>query len=94
MTKWILVILFFNVLQTSSQEKVGKSFLSGSLNFTLGRNEFDEGFGDDEPFFTPAALFLRTGFGYEFKKRVAISFHAGFDYHWNNAVSAFLHTER
>tara|TARA_B110000967_G_scaffold37240_1_gene36603 strand:- start:84 stop:227 length:144 start_codon:yes stop_codon:yes gene_type:complete len=33
--------------------------------------------------------FFRFGVGYEFKRRIAISFKAGFDYHWNYATSAF-----
>ena len=90
MKKLLLLTIIFCGLQTSSQEKLGKPFFTSSLNFTLGRNEFDEGFGDDEPFFVPAALFIRAGFGYEFKKRVAISFNAGFDYHWHfTSISAF-----
>lgn len=90
MKKLLLFLLIFLAIQTSfSQEKFGKPFLTGSFNLTFGRNEYDTGFGDDEPFFSPAALFLRTGFGYEFKKRVAVSFNVGFDYHWNYAVSAF-----
>ncbi|MCI2229270.1 hypothetical protein MC378_08850 [Polaribacter sp. MSW13] len=85
----LLVLIAFSSLKVTSQEKDIKSFFTSSLNFTLARNEFDEAFGDDEPFFSPAALFLRTGFGYEFQKRIAISFNVGFDYHWNYAVSAF-----
>jgi hypothetical protein len=51
-------------------------------NYTINN---DEG----EYLIQPSAIFLRTGFGYEFKKLVAISFNVGFDYHWNYAVSAF-----
>jgi hypothetical protein len=90
MKKLLLIIILFNALESSSQEKLGKPFFTGSLNFTLGVNENytinnDEG----EYFLEPAAIFLRTGFGYEFKRKVAISFNVGFDYHWNYAVSAF-----
>lgn len=90
MKKYILLCSILYTLLASSQEPLGKPFLTGSLNFTLGINEDYTLFNDtDEPFLVPAALFLRTGFGYEFKKRVAISFNAGYDYHWNYAVSAF-----
>lgn len=90
MKKLLLLIFFFTALGASSQEKLGKPFFTGSFNFTLGVNENytinnDEG----ESLIEPAAIFLRSGFGYEFKSSVAISFNAGFDYHWNYAVSAF-----
>jgi hypothetical protein len=100
------VLLFFLFIATlaSSQEKLGKPFITGSVNLTLGINEdyklfsdADEILFDDAPVFNdndrslivPAAVFLRAGFGYEFKKKVAISFNAGYDYHWNYAISAF-----
>ncbi|WP_226789061.1 hypothetical protein [Polaribacter porphyrae] len=43
---------------------------------------------DDESLIIPTAIFFRVGFGYEFKRRVALSFNGGFDYHWNYATSA------
>lgn len=90
MKQLLVLIVLFCSFQTTSQEKIGKPFYTITANFTLGRNEFDEGFGDDEFFFAPAALFLRTGFGYEFKKRIAVSFNLGFDYHWDFVkLSAF-----
>lgn len=83
-------IFFFYSLLSLSQEKLGRPFFTSSFNFTLGINENytinnDEG----QTLIEPAAFLIRTGFGYEFKRRVAISFNAGFDYHWNYAVSAF-----
>lgn len=90
MKKILLLLLLFNVLESSSQEKLGRPFVTGSLNFTLGVNEnYTINNDDDETFLEPAAIFLRAGFGYEFQRKVAISFNAGFDYHWNYAVSAF-----
>lgn len=86
----LLLLCVLVSAQLLSQERIGRPFLSGSFNFTLGINEdYTINNDDDEPFLIPAALFLRTGFGYEFKKRIAISFNAGFDYHWNYATSAF-----
>jgi hypothetical protein len=90
MKSGLLLFFLFITTLSSSQEKLGRPFITGTFNFTLGINENytinnDEG----EYLIEPAAIFLRTGFGYEFKKRVAISFNAGFDYHWNYAVSAF-----
>ena len=83
MKKSLFLILFFSAFVASSQEKLGKPFFTGTFNFTLGVNENytinnDEG----EYFIEPAAIFLRTGFGYEFKRRVAISFNVGFDYQY------------
>jgi hypothetical protein len=89
MKKLLLIVLFFGVIRTASQEKIGRPFFTGSLNFTLERNEFDESFGDDEPFFTFSATLIRLGFGYEFKKRIAVSFNAGYDYHSRYAIRAF-----
>jgi hypothetical protein len=90
MKSGLLLFFLFITTLSSSQEKLGRPFITGTFNFALGINENytinnDEG----EYLIEPAAIFLRTGFGYEFKKRVAISFNAGFDYHWNYAVSAF-----
>ncbi|ARV06796.1 hypothetical protein BTO04_08915 [Polaribacter sp. SA4-10] len=92
MKKSLLFIAIFFVIQTSfSQEKKGKPFFTGSLNLTFALNEnyvlFDS--DDGETLLIPAALFLRTGFGYQFNRRFAVSLNAGFDYHWNYAVSAF-----
>lgn len=87
----ITIILFCTLQNFVSQEKLGKPFIIGDFNFTLGINEnytlFDT--DDGEGLLEPAALFFRIGFGYEFKKRVAISFNAGYDFHFNYAVDAF-----
>lgn len=90
MSKRLLIITVFFATQISSQEKLGRPFFTGSFNFTLGINEnYTLNNDDDETFLVPAALFFRTGFGYEFKRRLAISFNVGYDYHWNYATSAF-----
>tara|TARA_R110000822_G_scaffold34811_5_gene98587 strand:- start:83 stop:331 length:249 start_codon:yes stop_codon:yes gene_type:complete len=34
-------------------------------------------------------LFFRVGFGYEFKKRIAVAFNSGDDLHWNYDIKAF-----
>jgi hypothetical protein len=92
MKKIIFVFTFFTTMQFFSQENLGRPFITASLHATLGINEdyvlFDNN-TDDEVLLEPSALFFRTGFGYEFKRTVAISFNAGFDYHWNYATSAF-----
>lgn len=87
---FFFLILFFS-FKIISQEKLGKPFFNGSVNVSLAFNEnyvlFDS--EDDESMLIPSAIFFRAGFGYELKKRIAISVNAGFDYHWNYAVSAF-----
>jgi len=88
MKKQLLLILFLSSL-SYSQEKLGRPFFTGSANLTLTINEnYTLDSDDGEPLFVPSALFLRAGFGYEFRKRIAISVNGGFDYHWNYAVSA------
>lgn len=89
--KLLVSIVLFIVFQTKAQEKLGRPFIVGDVNFTLGINPDWEGYDrdDDETFLTPAALFFRLGFGYEFKKRLAISVNGGYDLHWLNDVDAF-----
>ena len=91
MKKTLVLIVLLCALQSSSQEKIGRPFFTGDVNFTLGVNE-DYKIGPDDdngPLIVPSALFFRVGFGYEFKRKLAIAFNSGFDYHWNYAVSAF-----
>jgi hypothetical protein len=84
---FVCLFIFYNAF---SQEKLGRPFITGDVNFTLGINENYTLFNDDEEtFLVPSALFFRGGFGYEFQRRLAICFNVGFDYHWNYAVSAF-----
>jgi hypothetical protein len=90
MKKLLFCTTFLFAVQLVSQEKLGRPFFTGSFNFTLGINEnytFEP--DDGEALIEPAALFFRVGIGYEFKRRLAISLNAGYDYHWNYAVSAF-----
>lgn len=85
----IISIFIFQFL--ISQEKLGRVFFTGDVNFTLGINEnYEVGSDDDNgPLIVPSALFLRFGFGYEFKKRVAIALNSGYDLHWNYDIKAF-----
>jgi hypothetical protein len=86
----LLIITFLFAIQISSQEKIGRPFITGSSSFSLAINEnYTLDPDDDEPLIVPSGIFFRLGFGYEFKRRLAISFNAGFDYHWNYAISAF-----
>ncbi|QNM85251.1 hypothetical protein H9W90_13810 [Polaribacter pectinis] len=92
MKKLLLLIIFFSTIQTSfSQEKLGRPFFTGDVNLTLGINEnYQIGPNDDGgPLIVPSALFFRIGFGYEFKKRLAVSLNGGYDFHFNYDVDAF-----
>lgn len=90
MRKILLIIVFIISIKISAQEKIGRPYITGSVNFTLGLNENYTLFNnDEETFLIPAAAFFRIGFGYEFAKRIGISFNSGYDYHWNYATSAF-----
>ncbi|MFD2529468.1 hypothetical protein [Polaribacter marinaquae] len=92
MKRTLLSILALTVFQiTFSQEKLGRPFFTADLNFTLGINEDYEIGNDDDngPLIVPSAFFFRVGFGYEFKKRVAVALNGGYDFHFNYAVDAF-----
>ena len=91
MKKSILLLFFIASFTLNSQEKLGRPLITGSGSFVLGINENYTPFNseDDETLLIPTGIFFRLGFGYEFKRRVALIFNAGFDYHWNYAVSAF-----
>ena len=82
----VLIFQFFN-----AQEKLGRPFFTGDVNFTLGINEnYQIGPNDDNgPLVVASAFFFRIGFGYEFKRRLAIAFNSGYDFHFNYAVDAF-----
>jgi hypothetical protein len=84
-----VLILFFQF--SISQEKPGRVFFLGDANFTLGINENYQIGSEDEsgPLIVPSALFFRVGFGYEFKRKIAIAFNSGYDLHWNYDVKAF-----
>ena len=91
MAKPLLFCAFFWVLQISSQAKPGRPFFTGISSFSLGINEnyvlFEP--DDDEYLLDFTGVFLRVGFGYEFQRRIAISFNAGYDYHHRYSTSAF-----
>ena len=90
MRKLLFYFAFLFAVQLSSQEKLGRPFFTGTFNFTLGINEnYTLEPDDGEALIVPAAIFFRVGVGYEFKKRLAISLHAGYEFHWNYAVDAF-----
>ena len=87
-----LLLLFFLFLQFQmhSQNRYGRPFFTADLNLSLAINEYYTlGVDDGEPLLLPAGLFTRIGFGYEFKRKIALSLNAGFDDHWNYGINAF-----
>ena len=69
MKKTLLLLCFFIAIQQSySQEKIRKPFFTGSLNFTFALNENYVLFAPDdgESMLDFSAIFLRTGFGFQF----------------------------
>ena len=90
MRKLLLLLFIFSQFQIHSQNQYGRPFFTGDFNFSLAVNEyFILGVDDGEPLIVPSGMFFRFGFGYEFKRKVAISINAGFDNHWNYATDAF-----
>ena len=84
----LLILLFFTTVISFSQEKFGAPYFTGAANLTFAVNEHYTLDPDDgESLLIPSAIFLRMGFGYEFKKRIAVSLNGGFDYHWNRSLS-------
>jgi hypothetical protein len=92
MKRIVLALIAVLMYQYSnSQEKLGRPFFTGDVNFTLGINEDYQIVTDDGngPLIVPSALFFRVGFGYEFRKRIAVAFNSGYDLHWNYDIKAF-----
>ena len=90
MKKLILLVLFSISFAISAQEKLGRPIITGFGSLVLGINEnYTLDSNDDEPLIIPTGIFFRLGAGYEFKRKFAVLFHVGYDYHWNYAVSAF-----
>ena len=79
--KVLLILFFFTILISFSQEKFGAPYFTGAANVTFAVNEHYTLEPDDgESLLIPSAIFLRMGFGYEFKKRIALSLNGGFDF--------------
>ena len=90
MKQTLLILFSFIIIQSSfSQQKNGVSFLNADFNLTFTGNEnFEFGNDNGESFFIPSGTLIRLGVGYEYKKRIAVSFNAGFDYHFPYSILA------
>jgi hypothetical protein len=69
MKKVLLTFMFLFIFYiVFSQEKLGRPFITGDVNFTLGIHEkYTISNDDGETFLVPSALFFRVGFGYKFQ---------------------------
>jgi hypothetical protein len=81
-------LLFYALSSIHSQEKKGFSFITTSFNLSLAVNEEYTLEDDDQPLLLPTAIMLRAGFGYQFNRRIGLSFNAGYDYHYKYAIIA------
>lgn len=83
----LLLFSFFIIHNSFSQQKNGAAFFNADFNLTFRINEhFEFGNDNDETFLVPSATLIRLGFGYEFKKRIAVSFNTGFDFHFPYSI--------
>jgi len=91
MKKTLLLLCFVITIQQSyTQEKIRKPFFIGSLNATFSLNEnyvvFDP--DDGESMLDFSAIFLRTGFGFQFDKKWEASINFGLDFHTRLDIQA------
>lgn len=86
MKQLILALTFFITVQSFSQQKESFPFFTSDFNLTFKVNEHFEFGNSDEPFLVPSAALIRVGFGYEFKKIVAVSFNTGIDMHFSYSI--------
>lgn len=90
MKKLVLIFVLGVISVLQSQEKLGRPFITGEINLSLAVNEYYTVTPNDgEPLLVPSGLFLRVGFGYEFRRKLALSLNAGFDDHWRYDTNAF-----
>lgn len=77
------------VCSLSAQQKNRALFFNTSFNLTFRVNEnFEFGEDNDELFLLPTETLIRFGIGYEFKKKIAVSFNSGFDFHFKYSIGA------
>ncbi|MFY0602645.1 MAG: hypothetical protein JXQ93_01765 [Flavobacteriaceae bacterium] len=86
--KYILLPLLFITQFTFAQNKKGYSFITTSFNLSLAINEEYTLEDDDQPLLLPTAIMMRVGFGYQFNKRLGLSFNAGYDNHYKYSIKA------
>ena len=89
--KYLVLILSLIIsIQTlhSQEEKKGFPFFNGSFNVSLALNENFTIENDDQALLHPSAIMMRAGFGYQFNKKLGVSFNLGYDYHHEYVIEA------
>ena len=86
----LTICLLFILQSTYGQEKKIKPFFEGSFKPTFAINEdYTIDPDGDINILRLTGTFFRFGFGYQFGRRVLVSLHAGYDYHFPDAIHAF-----
>lgn len=83
----IIFLLTFQIIHSQEQKK-GFTFFTGSFNLSLAINEDYTLEDDDQPLLLPTAIMMRTGFGYQFNRKLGASFNVGYDYHYRYVITA------
>ncbi len=90
MKKTVLSLLLFTTLIATSQTKEKGPFFNANVNLTFALNEnyvlFEP--DDGENILDFSAVFIRTGFGYRFNKRIESSINFGLDFHTRFNIQA------
>ncbi len=90
MKKTVLSLLLFTTFLATSQTKEKGAFFNANLNLTFALNEnyvlFEP--DDGENILDFSAVFIRTGFGYRFNKRIESSINFGLDFHTRFNIQA------
>lgn len=84
------ILLFGLGFSQNDTEKTSGLFYKISLAGTVtGNEEFTFGNDDDEPFFTPAAIFINNTLGYQFDERSSIGLNFEIDRHFERNLNFF-----
>jgi hypothetical protein len=98
MKKTLLSLFLFTALLATSQNKEKGPFFAANVHLTFALNENYELFepDDGENMLDFSAVFIRTGFGYRFNKRIESSINFGLDFHTRfrrQAIPAYLNLQ-
>ncbi|MFT5761353.1 MAG: hypothetical protein ACI8WA_000464 [Polaribacter sp.] len=90
MKKTVLSLFLITTFLAASQTKDKGSFFNANLHLTFALNEnyvlFEP--DDGEYLLDFSAIFIRTGFGYRFNKRIESSINFGLDFHTRFNIQA------
>jgi len=98
MKRLLLSLFLFTIFLATSQTKDKGSFFNANINVTFALNEnyvlFEP--DDGENILDFSAVFIRTGFGYRFNKRIESSINFGLDFHTRfniQAIPSYLNVQ-